>query len=126
MRAALHETILMSSTDKGLSAKCQPRRTHSLGLFRQVSKPGKSASGAGSWTVAALQRQGLPRALAANAVCLDLGASYTGMLPGKNSFLRISVGIMLSSRKILISSSLLVFLYFTFAIVTHTVFIAYR
>lgn len=54
------------------------------------------------------------------------GASYTGMLPCKNSFLHICVSTMLSSRKILILSSLLVFLYFTFTVVTRTVFSVYR
>jgi hypothetical protein len=58
MKAALHTMILMSSMDKGLSAKCQPQRTHSLGLFRQASKTGKSAPGAARWTVAALREGG--------------------------------------------------------------------
>lgn len=58
MKAALNEMVLKSSADKGVSAKCRPRRTLSLGLFRQVSKPGKSAPGAASWTVAALPEAG--------------------------------------------------------------------
>lgn len=55
-------------------------------------------------------REGLQRVLADDAVLLDLGASYTGMIPCKNSFLYISVGTMLSSRKFSILSSLLAFL----------------